>query len=74
MKKISKLNKQYLVKQILWITGRKTTVKKKITSSQKKKSYIASLFTFFEKVSAICEFSFLYECSNLCITLLTNNI
>ena len=41
---------------------------------KKKKSYIASLFTFFEKVSAICEFSFLYECSNLCITLLTNNI
>ena len=48
------------MKQILWITGRKTTVKKKITSSQKKKSYIASLFTFFEKVSAISEFSFLY--------------
>ena len=50
------MSKQYLLKQISWIIGQKTTMKKEVTFFLKK--YVASLFTISEKVRTICQFRF----------------
>ena len=47
-KKSSKVNKQYIFQKQLRITGWQTTLKKKTTCFLK--SYVASLFTLFEKL------------------------
>ena len=47
-KKSSKVNKQYIFQKLLWITRWQTTLKKKTTCFLK--SYVASLFTLFEKL------------------------
>ena len=57
----SHLLKTFLMKKFMFlhlfeqVNGQKTTVKKKKISFFKK-NYVASLFTIFEKVLAICKF------------------
>ena len=55
-KKVEKLASSNLFENVHWIIGQKTYVKKKITCFLK--NYVASGFTFFEKIQAICEFRF----------------
>ena len=54
--KSSKVSKQYLFKKLLWMEN--YCEEENDLFFNKKLYYVASLFKFFEKVRAICEFRF----------------